>query len=324
MADEAPRVSVVVPVRDRRDLLSAMLDALSAQSFRDFEVVVVDDGSRDGSADEAERPRMDGPRVRVLRQPPSGAVAARRVGVEAARGDVIAFTDSDCEPDPHWLERCVAAIDGGADLVHGTTEPARAVAPLERSMWSGTEGLFPSCNLVVRRTAYDRAGGFDPSAVETLGFRIGGRARGLGFGEDTLLGWRIRRAGRAEHVADAVVRHHVFPPDFADSLSRCWMAAAFPALVREVPELRRTLLRHRLFLGPRPRLPVYLLVLASIARRRQVAAVALAWWISRHLAEHGDAPWSQRVRAVPALLALDTVTVLALVTGSLRARTIML
>lgn len=321
----APHASVVVPVRDRRDLLIRLLDGLEQQSYRDFEVIVVDDGSTDGSADEAARRSVAGRSVRVVHSGGRGAVAARTQGVAEARGTVLAFIDSDCVPTPCWLEGGVAAIDRGVDLANGPTRPARPPSPTERTLWSGREGLYPTCNLFVRRSAFDAAGGFDLEAAHRLGFRVDRRAKGLGFGEDTLLAWRVRRSGGAEFVPDAVVEHHVFAPDLFDTLSRAWMAAAFPRLVREVPELRENMLvAHRLQLGRRTRLPFYLALLFLVTGRRRAFAVSLAWWAAMRLRGMRGVAWPTRIRALPSRMAEDAVTGVALGVGSIRARSILL
>src|SRR6184192_3840487 len=78
MAEATLRVSVVVPVRNRRRLLRRLLDALAAQTFDDFEVIVVDDGSTDGSVQEAEIDRASGRPVRPLGTPAGGR--CRRAG----------------------------------------------------------------------------------------------------------------------------------------------------------------------------------------------------------------------------------------------------
>ena len=324
---DTPRVSVVVPVRDRRDLLRDLLAALDVQTLRDFELIVVDDGSVDGSAELAESTTVAGQPVRVLRQAGLGAVAARQRGAADSRGEVLAFTDSDCTPVPGWLAAGVASIEAGAAMAHGRTRPSRPLLPLERSVGAGEEGLFPTCNVFYRRAVFDAAAGFDQEAPRRLGFRVNGRARGLGFGEDTLLGWRVRRSGAdVRYVPDALVHHHVFPPDLRDGVSRSWMAAAFPALIAEVPELRRTLVRRRVLFGDRNRAPIYATVAAIVARRPRLAALGAAWWaLARWQAiRQTPAPIRQQLAALPQEMALDVVTAAALVVGSVRARTVAL
>jgi cellulose synthase/poly-beta-1,6-N-acetylglucosamine synthase-like glycosyltransferase len=329
-----PVVSVVVPVRNRRLLLAELLDALDAQTYRNFEVIVVDDGSSDGSGAEAAGRTIAERDVRVITAgvggatgAGAGAVVARCQGVAAASGRVLAFTDSDCRPSPKWLEAAMAAIDAGADVVNGRTLPARPMGPLERSIWSGEENLYPTCNMLYRRSVYDALGGFDESAGSRWGFRIEERARGLGFCEDTLLGWRARRAGyHVEYVPDAHVDHHVFPADFRDALSRSWMMAAFPAVVREVPELRSTLVRRGVLWGPRSRVPFYATLAAVVARRRLAIAIAVVWWAATRLAElrRQPASWPERIVALPQEMLLDAVTAVALCTGSIRSRVVLL
>lgn len=327
---------MVVPVRDRRALLLLALDALDAQTYDDFEVVVVDDGSVDGSGAAAAARTVRGRPVRVLDGGGLGAVHARTVGVDAAEGDVLAFTDSDCEPDPKWLEAAMAAIDAGADAVNGRTAPARPVLPLERSMGSGTEGLYPTCNVLFRREAFDAVGGFDGGAGDRWGFRPDRRSKGDGFGEDTLLAWRVIRAGgRMEYVPEALVRHAVFAPDLADVLSRTARVAAFPAMVREVPELRGTLLRgwqvggweqRGWQLGDRSRVPVYLVAAALLSGHRRVAGAGALWWGATRLQELRafPVPWRRRAELLPVEMAIDVITAASLVVGSARARSVTL
>jgi len=324
-AGAPPAVSVVVPFRDRRPLLRELLDGLAAQTWTDLEVVLVDDGSTDGAADEATGRVVGGRPVTVLRREGGGAVAARQAGVAAARGRILAFTDSDCVPDPGWLAAGVAAIEAGADVVQGHTRPARPRRPLERSLWVVDEGLYPTCNVLYRREAYEAAGGFDAGIADRYGFRPGSRAKGLGFGEDTLLGWRVRRAGRAAYVPEALVAHAVFPPDLRDQLSRTLQGAAFPALVREIPELRGTLLTQGVFLGP-SRPPLYLALVLAVTGRRRLAALAAGAWVRAHWrgCRRNEPSRRRCVQTLPVLLATDVVMAGALVSGSVRARTVVL
>lgn len=323
-----PTASVIIPVRNRRDLLERTLEALDRQTAGSFEVIVVDDGSTDGAGELAAAHVIGGRPVTVLDGGGRGAVAARTVGAAAARGEVLAFTDSDCEPDPDWLAAALARIEGGADLVHGPTRPARTVLPLERSVNECDGGLFPSCNLVVRRSTFDAVGGFDRKADDRLGFRPSRRARGLGFGEDTIFGWTVRRAGfEVAFEPDALVHHTVFPRDLREWLGRGWQVGAFPQLVREVPELRQTVVRHGVLFSHRSRVPVYAFGAAALTRRPALVAAAGAWWAAhrfRATLRPAPMPVADRVRALPAQLLLDAVHAAALVTGSVRARTLLL
>jgi glycosyltransferase involved in cell wall biosynthesis len=325
--DRPPKISVVVPVKDRRALLRQLLDSLAAQTFTDFEVIVVDDGSRDGTADEARADATAGRPVRVISNEGVGAYAGRRTGVAHSHAPYLAFTDSDCVAEPGWLAAGVAALDGGADVANGFTAPTRHPGPLERTMWSGEEGLYPTCNVFYRRSAYDRVGGFDPRAADRFGFRPGTRARSMGFGEDTLLGWSVRRAGRAAFVPEAVVRHEVLAPDLGDAFRRTWMMVAFPALFREVPELRRTsLVRHGILLSTPDRRPVYATLAALLSRRPVPVMAAGAWWVATRVrgVQGGPGTRPQRLEGLAVALGLDLVAAAALGVGSARYRTLVL
>lgn len=318
------RVSVILPVRNRRDLLGATLDALDDQDFREFEVVVVDDGSTDGTVELVQQRAESNPDLHLVRSGGTGAVGARRLGISESTGEIIAFTDSDCVPDPGWLQAGVAAIDSGAGLVNGLTMPARAVGPFERTMCSIDDGLYPTCNLFLRRGLYERFGGFDEHAADRLGFRLTPRLKGTGFGEDTLLAWRMRRDGvECRYAPEALVTHHVFPPEVRESLSRAMQAGAFPALVRDVPELRDTFLYRRYRLGERSRDAFYATVVAVLLRSRRGLVVALTWWGLTRAAElrRSNLPGHRKAALLPAEMAMDALVGTALIAGSIRART---
>jgi cellulose synthase/poly-beta-1,6-N-acetylglucosamine synthase-like glycosyltransferase len=111
VAGEAARpatvdASVVIPVRDAREDLSRCLDSLAAQtSSAPIEVLVVDDGSSDGTAELAESKG-----ARVLRRNRVGAAAARNVGAAAARGGILLFLDADCVADPEWTKALLRPV----------------------------------------------------------------------------------------------------------------------------------------------------------------------------------------------------------------------
>lgn len=97
--------------------IATALESVFAQTFRDFDVVLVDDGSTDGSADEVQR-RFGGERLTIIRQPQQTLRVARRVAVQSSRGDLIAFLDHDDVWTPDKLDRQVAlARESGAALL---------------------------------------------------------------------------------------------------------------------------------------------------------------------------------------------------------------
>jgi glycosyltransferase involved in cell wall biosynthesis len=125
------RVSVVIPARNAQGTLPAVLAALVPQvrTRADAEAIVVDNGS-----DDCTREIAASYGVRVVNQPRPGAAAARNAGWLAARGELVAFLDSDCIPQPGWLEELVAALDGApsAGAVGGRIDAAPPTGVLQR------------------------------------------------------------------------------------------------------------------------------------------------------------------------------------------------
>ena len=320
----APVVSVIVPTRNRAASLEKLLASLEAQTGPSFEVIVVDDGSTDATPEVAKRFAC----VRYVRGNAAGAVDARCVGVKTATGGVLAFTDDDCVVDSGWLSAGVAAIESGADVVQGRTIPQRPVLPLERTVQhDAADAIYPTCNVFYRRDAFDRVGGFDTFAGERLGFRGNAGARAMGFGEDALLGWAVARAGRSAAVQEAVVRHEVLRPSLREIFYREWVVGGFPRLLREVPELRRTLIRKRIVLGrPGPRLWVYaaLLLLVPPLQPIGIGAVLIGGAIRANALMRRRGSLARRLAALPVDLALDVTRAAALLVGSARARTLVI
>lgn len=118
--DAPPLVSVIMPMHDAAAFVGAAIRSVQAQSVQEWELLVVDDSSRDDSHAVAERAAAADPRVRVLRnEGPGGAGPTRNVGIEAARGRYIAFLDSDDLWLPTKLERQLALLEvSGAPLVY--------------------------------------------------------------------------------------------------------------------------------------------------------------------------------------------------------------
>lgn len=100
--------SVVIPLFNKQAHVTACIESVLSQTFKDFEIILVDDGSQDASASLVER--IGDPRIRLHRQSNQGVSAARNVGVDLARSETIFFLDADDTWDPSFLEEMVALI----------------------------------------------------------------------------------------------------------------------------------------------------------------------------------------------------------------------
>jgi GT2 family glycosyltransferase len=168
------RISVVIPTRDRPGPLAACLNALSVAFPADAETIVVSDGgAQDLSPVVA--PFNASLRLRLIDAKHGGPAAARNLGIQAARGEIVVFTDDDCRPQPGWL----MALAGGVRLsppraVGGTTHnglPKNACADTahlvlflisrhDRAL-TGRERFLPSNNFAFPAETLIRLGGFD-------------------------------------------------------------------------------------------------------------------------------------------------------------------
>lgn len=319
-----PAVSVVMVTHDRRPLLARALEALEAQTYPDVELLVIDNGCSDGSSEDlAARPD-----VQVLRSETNAPPAAMRNWAAArARGEVLAFTDDDCRPSPNWLEGLVAGLREGVTVVQGRTiaDPTLPLEPLSRTQWTPAEyGLYETANIAYDAAAFRAVGGFDEDLAAQVADVLGRRFGRYPFGEDTDLAWRIRRhGGSTRFAAHALVEHHVFPPDVPYLLRRSVLAAGFPLLVREVPELRTVFLTARVFLG-RGRVEFLLAGLGAVAAVKDPRTLALTTPYVWRLLRPRQRGRKARLRAAPVFVARDLVETVALAVGSVKSRSLVL
>ena len=110
--------TIILPVYNKIKYLPTTLPSLLSQTYRDFELIAVDDGSTDGSGDFLDRLAKTDSRVKVIRQPNAGVSAARNAALDRASGDYVVFADADDTVCPDWLEVLAKEAEtSGADIV---------------------------------------------------------------------------------------------------------------------------------------------------------------------------------------------------------------
>jgi GT2 family glycosyltransferase len=249
-----PRVSVVIPTWDGAELLRAALTSLKAQTFEDFETVVVDNGSRDHTvAMLAEQ----FPEVTVVRFPENrGFAPAVNAGVRAARGEIVALLNNDAEAEPGWLAALVAALDrrpgagSVASKMLNAFDPGRidaawdamGLAPYnvgrgepDGPQFNAGREVLSACAgaAAYRRALFDRVGLFDEDFFAWF--------------EDVELGIRGQLAGfRCWYEPTAVVRHR-----FSATAARMPERKIFLLIRNNLILFFQTMpLRRALFWGP--------------------------------------------------------------------------
>jgi GT2 family glycosyltransferase len=198
-----PSISVVVCSYNGAATIADCLEGLQRLEYPDYEVIVVNDGSTDATARIA---RSYG--ARVISTPNHGLSAARNLGLMAARGEIVAYTDDDARPDPHWLTYLADAFlktahvgVGGPNIAPPGDGPiADCVAnapggPVHVLLSDRVAEHIPGCNMAFRRQALEAIGGFDP--------------RFRSAGDDVDVCWRLQDSGGTLGFhPGAMVWHH--------------------------------------------------------------------------------------------------------------------
>jgi GT2 family glycosyltransferase len=211
--ERSPRVSVVVCAYNAERTMDACLGSLRTLNYPDYEVVVVNDGSTDRTREITDRHRReyeadpDGPRMVVIDQPNAGLSVARNVGSAAATGEIVAYTDSDCVPDPDWLAFLVYKfVRSGFVAVGGPNfpPPETSLVPAAVAVSPGgpTHVLLndevaehiPGCNMAFTKKALEELRGFEPMYTAA--------------GDDVDLCWRLQNRGYAIGFSPAATVWH--------------------------------------------------------------------------------------------------------------------
>ncbi|MBF0479547.1 MAG: glycosyltransferase [Candidatus Omnitrophica bacterium] len=204
-----PLVSIIVPAYNSSQTIAPCLEAIIRQSYPCFEIIVVDDGSTDQTAEII----RTFPNVHYARQENAGPASARNHGARIARGEFFIFTDSDCVPQDHWVELLMKnflASDIG--VVAGSYGIANPESRLARCVWKEIlfrhQHLMPdyprafgSYNFAIRRKTFEDAGGFDESYRRASG-------------EDNDLSYKVSKAGYKIYFSREALVDHYHPTKF--------------------------------------------------------------------------------------------------------------
>lgn len=191
MSDKSPHVSVIIPVFNDSKRLMICLQALQNQSYQltSYEVIVVDNNSTDNL-----REVIAGfNNVQLHSEASPGSYAARNRGIASAKGDILAFTDSDCIPNSQWIEYGVKSLESmKADLVGGkitfvfspqksTAEIFDSITALQVKKNIETRQLTVTANLFTYKYVFDAIGLFDASLKSGGDFKWTKKATEAGF-----------------------------------------------------------------------------------------------------------------------------------------------
>ncbi len=180
-----PLITVVVPAMNEEKYIPTCIDSLHRQTFRNFEVIVV------SLSHDTTNKLCQAAGLQVIVQQGKGVSTARKQGFEYARGDIIASTDADSQPDPNWLENIASYFsDPQVVCVYGPTRLTPSTLTnkilsfcgrlLQRSAHLLHDDKIWGMNFAVRKTAYLQTGGFNPHLIVTEDLDLGSRIKKLG------------------------------------------------------------------------------------------------------------------------------------------------
>jgi len=232
-------VSVIIPTYNHATFLPWALESVFAQTSHPLEVIVVEDGSTDETAEVL---RVYEGRIRVLTQPNRGVAAARNAGAAVASGELLAFLDADDAWLPAKLERQVACFGGepGVGLVHCGVEEVDGRGRQLRTRLDGLGGWVSMEMLLFRRGVI--LGGGSAAVIRRAAFLdVGGFDEALSTSADWDLYYRIARRYPVGFVPEVLVRYRIHGGNMhrnLDAMRRDMLAACAKAFSEQDPELQ--------------------------------------------------------------------------------------
>ncbi len=233
-----PRVSVVIPTYNRENYITETIESVLAQTYRDFEIIVVDDGSTDNTR-QAVGTFRDDSRVNYIYQENQGVSAARNTAIRASRGEYIAILDSDDIWLKDALEKRVEVLDKypGVGLVFGQSRLMDADGTVYRVRGSS----FMNSSGIVDRTAQIKELLFGcnilPSASMIRGScfdEVGVFHNDLTFAEDRLLFIRLTKRYQVAYISEPLVKYRIHPGSLQFNADPRTVEKAYALMLHEV------------------------------------------------------------------------------------------
>jgi glycosyltransferase involved in cell wall biosynthesis len=179
-------ISIIIPSYNEKDVLAKCVESLGFQTYTDFEIIVIDDGSTDGTLEILKNLKKTIPDFKFAKQNHKGAGAARNFGERLAKGKILVFVDADMTFDKNFIKKLVAPIEEGPSSqsyaeVKGTFSKEENVSNWNNvwaRCWNANEGWedkkrhpknYPDTQPVFRailKSEFDRVGGFTPGGYD--------------------------------------------------------------------------------------------------------------------------------------------------------------
>lgn len=207
-----PLVSIIIPTHNRKESLKELLDSIlfKMTHSQPFEVIVVCDGCMDGSVEMVKELSEQYPILKGIEKAGEGPAKARNAGVSFAQGSIIAFTDDDCLVTKDWMDEIISAFEDKklVGLQGRTSTYEKECTPLTHQI-NNQHGSpsFPTCNVAVRKEAFEKIGGFD-------------EAFPFAHNEDADLAWRLEKIGRLKFIPSMEIIHPPRPEKLSKMMKR--------------------------------------------------------------------------------------------------------
>ncbi|MBU2634011.1 MAG: glycosyltransferase family 2 protein [Nanoarchaeota archaeon] len=187
------KISVIVATYNRKELLKKLIDSLLNQNYEDYEIIIVDDGSNDGTKEMLNG--IKNKKLKFITQENLYPAVARNNGVKISKGEIIVFTDDDCIANKNWLKEIKKCFEENKDIiaVEGKTT-SFDTTPFTKQVINEKGRRYATCNMAVYKKTFLEINGFDEDYP-------------FGTLEDQDLAARILREGKIKFCDRAIIVH---------------------------------------------------------------------------------------------------------------------